>query len=110
MDQVINRAKQSVLLTEGNDAGGSYRTHSRENFQLFGGSGSDQIFGEEGNESLNIAPEDSLVFVMDVQRAFPARADGAPRLLRRRRIGVAHLVRAPRPRTILGSLMLRTEH
>ena len=39
-------------------------------------------FGEEGNESLDIAPEDSLVFVVDVQRAFPARADGAPRLTR----------------------------
>ncbi len=42
----------------------------------------EDAFGEEGNESLAVAPDDSLVFVIDVQRAFPARADGAPRLTR----------------------------
>lgn len=39
-------------------------------------------FGEEGNASLGIAPDDSLVFVMDVQRAFPTRAEGSVRLSR----------------------------
>lgn len=39
-------------------------------------------FGEEGNPSLNISPDDSLVLVVDVDRAFPSRADGAPRLSR----------------------------
>jgi FKBP-type peptidyl-prolyl cis-trans isomerase len=39
-------------------------------------------FGESGNESLGIAPGDSLVFVIDVQRAFPTRAEGAVRLSR----------------------------
>jgi len=42
----------------------------------------EDAFGDEGNASLDIAAEDSLVFVIDVQRAFPARADGAPRLSR----------------------------
>lgn len=42
----------------------------------------DDAFGPEGNESLQLAPGDSLVFVIDVQRAFSARADGAPRLSR----------------------------
>ena len=36
-------------------------------------------FGSEGNQALGVAPGDSLVFVIDVQRAFPARADGSPR-------------------------------
>ncbi len=39
-------------------------------------------FGSEGNQALGVAPGDSLVFVIDVQRAFPARADGSPRLTR----------------------------
>jgi len=42
----------------------------------------EDAFGDEGNASLSIAPDDSLVFVIDVQRAFPARAEGAPRLSR----------------------------
>lgn len=39
-------------------------------------------FGPNGNQSLGIEPGDSLVFVLDIQRAFPARADGAVRLSR----------------------------
>jgi FKBP-type peptidyl-prolyl cis-trans isomerase len=39
-------------------------------------------FGSDGNESLGVAPGDSLVFVIDVQRAFPSRADGTPHLTR----------------------------
>ncbi|MFF2369321.1 FKBP-type peptidyl-prolyl cis-trans isomerase [Agromyces sp. NPDC058110] len=39
-------------------------------------------FGPNGNASLGIEPGDSLVFVVDVQRAFPSRADGSPRLTR----------------------------
>lgn len=42
----------------------------------------EDAFGEEGNESLAVSPDDSLVFVIDVQRAFPSRADGAARLTR----------------------------
>lgn len=39
-------------------------------------------FGEEGNEQLGIRPDDSLVAVFDVQRAFLPKADGAPQLTR----------------------------
>lgn len=39
-------------------------------------------FGEQGNPSVGIGPGDSVVIVMDVQRAFPARADGSPALTR----------------------------
>jgi FKBP-type peptidyl-prolyl cis-trans isomerase len=39
-------------------------------------------FGEEGNAQLGIEPEDSLVVVFDVQRAFLRKADGAPQLTR----------------------------
>ncbi|MGR0219123.1 FKBP-type peptidyl-prolyl cis-trans isomerase [Agromyces sp. ZXT2-6] len=39
-------------------------------------------FGEAGNEQLGIGPEDSLVAVFDVQRAFLRKADGAPQLSR----------------------------
>ncbi|WP_022888227.1 FKBP-type peptidyl-prolyl cis-trans isomerase [Agromyces italicus] len=39
-------------------------------------------FGPNGNQSIGIAPGDSLVMVLDVQRAFPSRADGAVRLSR----------------------------
>jgi len=42
----------------------------------------DDGFGPDGNASLGIEPGDSLVFVLDVQRAFPSRADGAVRLSR----------------------------
>jgi FKBP-type peptidyl-prolyl cis-trans isomerase len=42
----------------------------------------DDGFGPDGNESIGIAPGDSIVFVIDVQRAFPARADGSVRLSR----------------------------
>ena len=42
----------------------------------------EDAFGKKGNESLAVSPDDSLVFVIDVQRAFPAHADGAPRLTR----------------------------
>jgi peptidylprolyl isomerase len=39
-------------------------------------------FGEEGNPSLGIEPEDSLVVVFDVHRAFLARANGTPQITR----------------------------
>lgn len=39
-------------------------------------------FGEQGNPSVGIEPGDSLVIVLDVQRAFAASADGAPALSR----------------------------
>jgi FKBP-type peptidyl-prolyl cis-trans isomerase len=39
-------------------------------------------FGPNGNPSLQVEPTDSLVLVMDVERAFPKRADGTPRLTR----------------------------
>ena len=39
-------------------------------------------FGPDGNPSLGVEPGDSLVFVMDVERAFPTRATGAVRLTR----------------------------
>ncbi|MGR2751769.1 FKBP-type peptidyl-prolyl cis-trans isomerase [Agromyces arachidis] len=39
-------------------------------------------FGEAGNEQLGIAPEDSLVAVFDVQRAFLPKANGTPQLTR----------------------------
>lgn len=39
-------------------------------------------FGEEGNAQLGLEPEDSLVVVFDVQRAFLRKADGAPQLTR----------------------------
>jgi FKBP-type peptidyl-prolyl cis-trans isomerase len=39
-------------------------------------------FGEEGNAQLAVEPEDSLVMVFDVHRAFLAKADGAPQLTR----------------------------
>jgi FKBP-type peptidyl-prolyl cis-trans isomerase len=42
----------------------------------------DDAFGEKGNESIGISPDDSLVFVIDVERAFPAKADGSVRLSR----------------------------
>ena len=42
----------------------------------------DDGFGPDGNASIGIAPGDSLVFVIDVERAFPARADGSVRLSR----------------------------
>ncbi len=35
-------------------------------------------FGEAGNEQLGVAPEDSLVFVIDVNRTFLPRANGTP--------------------------------
>ncbi|SFR77686.1 peptidylprolyl isomerase [Agromyces sp. CF514] len=41
-------------------------------------------FGPNGNQSLGIEPGDSIVFVVDVQRAFPSRADGTPQLTRDR--------------------------
>ncbi len=42
----------------------------------------DDAFGPNGNPSIGIEPGDSLVFVLDVHRAFPARADGSVRLSR----------------------------
>ncbi|WP_350349914.1 FKBP-type peptidyl-prolyl cis-trans isomerase [Agromyces sp. G08B096] len=39
-------------------------------------------FGDEGNAALGVDGDTSLVFVVDVQRTFPLRADGAPRLTR----------------------------
>ncbi|KQM83465.1 FKBP-type peptidyl-prolyl cis-trans isomerase [Agromyces sp. Leaf222] len=39
-------------------------------------------FGPNGNPSVGVEPGDSIVFVVDVQRAFPSRADGTPRLTR----------------------------
>lgn len=39
-------------------------------------------FGEEGNPSLGIDAEDSLVVVFDVHEAFLARANGAPQITR----------------------------
>ena len=39
-------------------------------------------FGPNGNPSSGVEPGDSIVFVLDVQRAFPSRADGTPRLTR----------------------------
>ncbi len=39
-------------------------------------------FGDQGNPSLGIEPDDSLVFVVDVDRAFPSRADGTPQISR----------------------------
>lgn len=35
-------------------------------------------FGEDGNAQLGVAPDDSLVFVVDVNRTFLPRADGTP--------------------------------
>ncbi|MGW9630177.1 FKBP-type peptidyl-prolyl cis-trans isomerase [Agromyces sp. NPDC055520] len=42
----------------------------------------DDAFGADGNPSIGIEPGDSLVFVIDVQRAFLPRANGAVRLSR----------------------------
>ncbi|KRC62681.1 hypothetical protein ASE14_02315 [Agromyces sp. Root81] len=42
----------------------------------------EDAFGAGGNAQLGVEPEDSLVFVLDIQRAFPLRADGAVRLSR----------------------------
>lgn len=42
----------------------------------------EDAFGAEGNPSAGIEAGDSLVFVVDVQRAFPGRAEGAVRLSR----------------------------
>ncbi|MEI5582356.1 MULTISPECIES: FKBP-type peptidyl-prolyl cis-trans isomerase [unclassified Agromyces] len=39
-------------------------------------------FGEEGNAQLAVEPDDSLVMVFDVHRAFLVKADGAPQLTR----------------------------
>ncbi|WP_448810030.1 FKBP-type peptidyl-prolyl cis-trans isomerase [Agromyces bauzanensis] len=39
-------------------------------------------FGDQGNPSIGIQPGDSIVFVIDVERAFPSRADGSVRLSR----------------------------
>lgn len=39
-------------------------------------------FGDEGNAQLGLEPEDSLVVVLDVQRAFLRKADGALQLTR----------------------------
>ncbi|WP_139417151.1 FKBP-type peptidyl-prolyl cis-trans isomerase [Agromyces laixinhei] len=39
-------------------------------------------FGPNGNQQLGIAPGESLVFVLDIQRAFLPRANGAVRLTR----------------------------
>jgi FKBP-type peptidyl-prolyl cis-trans isomerase len=39
-------------------------------------------FGEAGNAQLGLEPEDSLVVVFDVQRAFLRKANGAPQLTR----------------------------
>lgn len=42
----------------------------------------DDAFGEEGNASLGIGAEDSLVVVFDVHEAFLARANGTPQVTR----------------------------
>ena len=42
----------------------------------------DDAFGDQGNESIGIGADDSLVFVIDVKRALPSRAEGAPQLSR----------------------------
>ncbi|WP_448004653.1 FKBP-type peptidyl-prolyl cis-trans isomerase [Agromyces bauzanensis] len=42
----------------------------------------EDAFGEQGNPSVGIEPGDSIVFVIDVQRAFASRADGSVRLSR----------------------------
>ncbi|GAA4056792.1 FKBP-type peptidyl-prolyl cis-trans isomerase [Agromyces indicus] len=39
-------------------------------------------FGEEGNAQLGIEPDDSLVMVFDVHRAFLLKANGAPQIAR----------------------------
>lgn len=39
-------------------------------------------FGPNGNPSYQVEPTDSLVLVMDVERTFPTRAEGAPQLTR----------------------------
>lgn len=42
----------------------------------------EDAFGPEGNPAAGIEAGDSLVFVVDVQRAFPSRAEGSVRLSR----------------------------
>lgn len=42
----------------------------------------EDAFGEQGNPAVGIEPGDSIVFVIDVQRAFASRADGSVRLSR----------------------------
>ncbi|ANJ27031.1 FKBP-type peptidyl-prolyl cis-trans isomerase [Agromyces aureus] len=39
-------------------------------------------FGPNGNPSVGVEPGDSIVFVVDVQRTFPSRADGSVQLTR----------------------------
>ena len=55
---------------------------AREGSRVAVAASAEDAFGEQGNPSAGFEPGDSLVVVMDVQRAFPARADGAPRLSR----------------------------
>jgi peptidylprolyl isomerase len=55
---------------------------AREGSRVAVAASAEDAFGEQGNPSAGVGPGDSLVVVMDVQRAFPARADGAPRLSR----------------------------
>lgn len=42
----------------------------------------EDAFGEQGNPSIGIEPDDSIVFVIDVEKAFLARANGSVRLTR----------------------------
>lgn len=55
---------------------------AREGSRVAIAASAEDAFGEQGNPSAGVGPGDSLVVVMDVQQAFPARADGAPRLSR----------------------------
>lgn len=55
---------------------------AREGSRVAVAAPAEDAFGEQGNPSAGVSPGDSLVVVMDVQRAFPARADGTPRLSR----------------------------
>lgn len=40
------------------------------------------LWGPNGNPQIGVNPGDSIVFVIDVQRALPSRADGTPQLTR----------------------------
>lgn len=55
---------------------------AREGSRVAIAASAEDAFGERGNPSAGVGPGDSLVVVMDVRRAFPARADGSPRLSR----------------------------
>lgn len=55
---------------------------AREGSRVAVAAPAEDAFGDQGNPNAGVNPGDSLVVVMDVQRAFPARADGAPRLSR----------------------------